>query len=471
MEHKYLNKFPDDFLWGAATAAFQVEGAYDIDGKGISIQDAKNGSNRFHDTSVTADHYHRYQEDIKLMKELGLKSYRLSIAWTRIYPDGKTKNQKGIDFYNRILDELIKNGIEPLVTIYHFDHPQCLQDAYGGWYSRLMIDDFMRFAKTCFEEFGDRVHYWLTICEQNNVVLYPKLIGGFLDGVDSEKWRFEVHHVMTIANARVIKLCHELLLDAKIGPCVGYSAIYPKTCKPEDMLAALNQEDFRFNYPLDLLCFGRQNKLVKRYLEERGIDVVLSDEELLEMQGVNPDFIAFNYYQSAVAEYCPLQEEEKQPEFNLEGKKGNMSFSQFPGLYQEASNPYLERSDWDWEIDPIGFRIAFRKLYDRYQLPLMVTENGLGAYDTLEGNEVHDQYRIDYLEKHILQMKEAINDGVEIIAYYPWSFMDVLSTSNGYSKRYGFVYVDRSDEDIKELKRYKKDSFYWYQKIIATNNI
>ena len=148
-----------------------------------------------------------------------------------------------------------------------------------------------------------------------------------------------------------------------------------------------------------------------------------------------------------------------------------MSFSQFSGLYQEASNPYLERSDWDWEIDPIGFRIAFRKLYDRYQLPLMVTENGLGAYDTLEGNEVHDQYRIDYLEKHILQMKEAINDGVEIIAYYPWSFMDVLSTSNGYSKRYGFVYVDRSDEDIKELKRYKKDSFYWYQKIITANNI
>lgn len=470
MEHKTKGSFPSDFLWGAATAAFQVEGAWDEDGKGVSIQDVRNEHPIFNDIRVTSDHYHRFQEDVALMKELGLKSYRLSIAWTRIFPDGKTLNQKGIDFYNALLDALVAQDIEPLVTLYHFDQPQALQDAYGGWYDRRMCDDFTAFAKVCFTHFGDRVHHWLTICEQNNIVMYPSLCGGVNEGVEIEKWRYTLTHHMCIASAMVIQLCHEMLPNAKIGPCVGYSPSYPATCHPQDMMACMNEDDFRTFYALDLICFGRRHKLVCAYLQEHEIDVPISKEDMKLLKHTNPDFIAFNYYQSDVAKACPLQEEETQPGFNMEGKKGAITYAKFPGLYQGSGNPYLERNDWDWEIDPVGFRIAFRKLYDRYQLPLMVTENGLGAYDKLEdGDVVHDAYRIDYLSKHIDQMREAISDGCEIIAYYPWSFMDVISSSNGYKKRYGFVYVNRDDEDLLDLRRIKKDSFAWYQNVIKTN--
>lgn len=470
MDHIKTCPFPKNFLWGAATAAFQVEGAWDEDGKGISIQDVRNEHPIFNNITVTSDHYHRFKEDVRLMKELGLTSYRLSIAWTRIYPDGKTRNQKGIDFYNELLDELVKQGIEPLVTLYHFDQPQILQDTYDGWYAKDIIPDFVRFAKTCFEEFGDRVHYWLTICEQNNIVMYPSLCGGVKVGCDVEQWRYQVTHNMCIASAEVINLCHKVLPEAKIGPCVGFSPSYPATCHPLDTMASMNEEDFRTFYALDLICFGRQHKLVAKYLSDRELHVAIDEEDLRICKEAKPDFIAFNYYQSDVAKYCPLKEHETQPGFNMEGKKGAITYAKFPGLYQGSENPYLQRNDWDWEIDPIGFRLAFRKLYDRYQLPLMVTENGLGAYDTLEeGDIVKDDYRIDYLRKHIEQMHEAISDGCEIIGYYPWSFMDVISSSNGYHKRYGFVYVNRDDEDLKDLRRIKKKSFTWYQRVIKCN--
>lgn len=470
MEHSKQYPFPDTFLWGAATAAFQVEGAYQEDGKGSSIQDERNEHPKFNDTSVTSDHYHRVKEDVALMKELGLRSYRFSIAWTRIYPDGHTLNEKGIAFYNDLIDELVKANIEPLVTLYHFDQPYVLQKAYGGWYSKKIIPDFVRFAKTCFDRFGDRVHYWLTICEQNNIVMYPSLVGGVNKDVDIELWRFTLTQNMCLASAEVINLCHEVLPDAKIGPCVGYSPSYPATSRPEDYMASMNQDDFRTFYALDLLCFGRRQKLVMKYLADRKLHIDISEQELAKLKSAQPDFIAFNYYHSDVAKHCPLQEVSTQPGFNMEGKKGAITYAKFPGLYQGSGNPNLTRNDWDWEIDPVGFRIAFRKLYDRYQLPLMVTENGLGAYDTLEANDtIQDDYRIDYLSKHIEQMHQAINDGCEIIGYYPWSFMDVLSSSNGYNKRYGFVYVNRDDDDLKDLRRIKKKSFAWYAQVITSN--
>lgn len=470
MEHIKKVPFPKDFLWGGATAAFQVEGAWDEDGKGLSIQDVRNEHPKFNNVTVTSDQYHRYKEDVALMKEMGLKSYRFSIAWARIYPDGKTLNKEGLTYYHNLIDELVKNDIEPLVTLYHFDQPYALQERYGGWYSKEIIEDFLRFAKTCFEEYGDKVKYWLTICEQNNIVMYPSLCGGVNEGCEVEQWRYTVTHHMCVASAKVIKLCHEMLPDAKIGPCVGYSPSYPATCHPKDYMASMNQDDFRTFYALDLICFGRIHAVVKKYLSDRDMEIDITEEELQELKEANPDFIAFNYYQSDVAKHCPLQEEETQPGFNMEGKKGAITYAKFPGLYQGSENPYLERNDWDWEIDPVGFRIAFRKLYDRYQLPLMVTENGLGAYDTLEeGDVIHDPYRIDYLAKHIAQMHEAIQDGCEIIGYYPWSFMDVLSSSNGYNKRYGFVYVNRDDDDLKDLRRIRKESFHWYTQVIKLN--
>ncbi len=469
MEHLIKHAFPADFLWGAATAAYQVEGAAAEDGKGVSVQDAKNFSNAFHDTTVTSDHYHRFREDIALMKSLGLKSYRFSIAWTRIYPDGVTLNPQGVAFYNQLIDELTKNGIEPLVTLYHFDHPQVLQAEFGGWYSEKMIDYFLRFSETCFREFGDRVRWFMTICESNNVVLYPDLIGGVPPGVDVEAWRFQVSRVMALGNARVISCCRRLLPETKIGPCIGYAIAYPATCAPQDVMAALNEDEFRTLYPLDLLCLGRQNPLVVNFFAQRGLDIRLPQAELDEIKAATPDFIAFNYYQSDVARACPAGETEAQPGFNPDGKKGGFVYPRFPGLYAGDSNPYLERSDWDWEIDPIGLRIACRKLFDRYQLPLMITENGLGARDSLVNGEVSDVYRIDYLQKHIAQMRLAIGDGVPLLGYYPWSFIDLMSTTNGYNKRYGFIYVDREDNDTKNLTRYRKASFYWYQNVIASN--
>lgn len=461
-----MKNFPANFLWGAATSAYQVEGAFAEDGKGESIQDKKNFFNNYHDTTVTSDHYHRFREDVALMRELGLKSYRFSIAWTRIYPDGHTLNPAGIDFYNRLIDELKQSGIEPLVTLYHFDHPQALQEAYGGWYGEQMIADFTRFAETCFDAFGDRVSYFMTLCESNNVVLYPDLIGGVPDGVEVEAWRFQVSRVMALANAKVITRCHQRLPTAKIGPCIGYAVAYPATCAPEDVLAALNEDEFRTFYPLDLLCLGRQNPAVVSFMAQRGIDIRLSPDELAAISTAQPDFIAFNYYQSDVAKYCAEESEEAQPGFNPDGKKGGFTYPCFPGLYAGDRNPYLERNGWDWEIDPIGLRIACRKLYDRYQLPLMITENGLGACDSLVKGEVNDSYRIDYLQKHIAQMRLAISDGVPVWGYYPWSFMDLMSTSNGYNKRYGFVYVNPNETS---LGRYKKASFYWYRQVIKSN--
>lgn len=470
MEHIKQRQFPENFLWGAATAAFQVEGAWDEDGKGLTIQDVRNEHPKFNDVRITSDHYHRFKEDVTLMKELGLKSYRFSIAWARLYPDGKTLNPQGITFYNQLIDALVEQGIEPLVTLYHFDQPYALQEAYGGWYDKQMIEDFTMYCKTCFEAFGDRVHYWLTICEQNNIVMYPSLCGGVNEGCEVEEWRFTLTNHMSVASAKVITLCHEMLPDAKIGPCVGYSPSYPSTCHPLDYMASMNEDDFRTFYALDLMCFGRIHKVVAKFLEDRDIENDITEEELIILKNAHPDFIAFNYYQSDVSKHCPLKEDETQPAFNMEGKKGSITYAKFPGLYQGSGNEFLERNDWDWEIDPVGFRIAFRKLYDRYQLPLMVTENGLGAYDTLEdGDIIQDDYRIDYLSKHIAQMKEAINDGCEIIGYYPWSFMDVLSSSNGYNKRYGFVYVNRDDDDLKDLRRIKKKSFNWYNGVIASN--
>lgn len=469
MEHLVQQPFPDDFLWGAATAAYQVEGGSEEDGKGISVQDSKNFSGRFHNTTVASDHYHRFREDIALMKTMGLKSYRFSIAWTRLYPDGLTLNPAGIAFYNQLIDELIKNKIEPLITLYHFDHPQALQEACGGWYGEEMIDYFLRFAETCFREFGDRARRFLTICESNNIVLYPDLIGGVPEGIDVEAWRFQVSRVMALANARVIRLCREQLPEAKIGPCIGYAVAYPASCAPQDVMAALNEDEFRTFYPLDLLCLGRQNPAVVSFFAQRGLDIRLSRAELEEIKAAKADFIAFNYYQSDVARACPLDEAESQPGFNPDGIKGGFTYPRFPGLYAGDCNPYLERSDWDWEIDPVGLRIACRKLFDRYQLPLMVTENGLGACDSLVDGEVADTYRIRYLQQHIQQLRLAISDGVPVQGYYPWSFIDLMSTSNGYSKRYGFVYVDRDDRALKTLARYKKASFYWYQQVIASN--
>lgn len=461
--------FPKEFLWGASTSAFQVEGAYNEDGKGLSVADTASfkHSDQYADTKVAADFYHHYQEDIAMMAELGLKSYRFSISWTRIYPmgDEEKPNEAGIAFYRNVLKELHRYGIEPIVTLYHFDMPQHLLDLYGGWSDRRSIEDYVKYARTCFERFGDFVTYWLTINEQNLMVRKDKLMCiQETDGQKKEKIRHQMNHHMFLAGARAIKLCHELCPKAKIGPTFAYLPSYPATCRPEDMIAAMDADNL-FNYYLtDIHVYGKYPQYYVNYLKEHDWypSFAEGDEEILK-EG-KPDFLGFNYYLTFAAQYCP--EDVEKPDY--------LSILNLvvPGRFCYVKNPYLTATEYGWQIDPVGFRRALMELYQRYQLPVMITENGMGTHDVLsEDGKIHDDYRIQYLKTHIEEMKKAIDDGVEVISYNTWTFMDVVSSSDGFQKRYGLVYVDRDELDEKELKRIPKDSFYYYQKLIQQNGM
>ncbi|MEI5990626.1 hypothetical protein A5881_002131 [Enterococcus termitis] len=466
-----MSSFPETFLWGAATAAYQVEGAYLEDGKTLSVVD-ESIAPEYADTSIASDHYHRFKEDIRLMKELGLTAYRFSIAWTRILPNGRGEiNQAGLDFYNQLIDELLKNEIEPIVTIYHFDLPVVLQNEYGGFGSRKILPDFIQYCRVLFEQFGDRVNYWLTINEQSNMFLLPYLIS-FVEGSEQSllKQKYEMNHIMTLAHASAVKLCHELLPDAKIGPALGVSPIYPKTCDPKDILAAEKAEELRNTFFLELYCNGQYLPSMQAYMKQQDCLPTIEALDMALIKEGKCDFIGLNYYDSKTVEHVTAFERGKELVINKSGEAGSTEKEVVEGIYKGCSNPYLERNAWDWEIDPEGLRITLNRIYQRYQIPLIITENGLGGVDTLtENNQVHDSYRIDYLKKHLEQIRLAIvQDEVDVFGFCPWSFIDLISTTSGFRKRYGFVYVDRTDTEVRELTRYKKDSFYWYQEVIRS---
>ncbi|WP_375180288.1 glycoside hydrolase family 1 protein [Enterococcus rotai] len=467
-----MSAFPGNFLWGAATAAYQVEGAYLEDGKTLSVVD-ESIAPEYADTSIASDHYHRFKEDIRLMEELGLTAYRFSIAWTRILPNGRGEvNQSGIDFYNQLIDELLKNEIEPIVTIYHFDLPVVLQKEYGGFSSRKIIPDFIEYCRVLFEQFGDRVKYWLTINEQSNMFLLPYLISFTEDSEQSLlKQKYEMNHIMTLAHASAVTLCHELLPNAKIGPALGVSPIYPKTSNPKDILAAEKAEELRNTFFLELYCKGQYLPSMLAYMQAHDCMPMIESGDMDQIKAGKCDFIGLNYYDSKTVEHVTEQDCAKELVINKAGEVGSTEKEVIEGIYKGCSNPYLERNDWDWEIDPEGLRITLNRIYQRYEMPLLITENGLGAIDTLtEKKQIHDDYRIDYLKKHLEQIHLAIvQDGVEVFGFCPWSFIDLISTTSGFRKRYGFVYVDRTDTDVRELTRYKKDSFYWYQGVIRGN--
>lgn len=454
-----MKSFQENFLWGASTSAYQVEGAYNEDGKGMSVQDVKELFPGTPDFKVSSDHYHRYQEDIKLMAEMGFKVYRFSIAWTRIIPDGDGEvNEKGIQFYNQMIDECLKYNIEPLITMYHFDLPYEL-DKKGGWSNRSTVDAFVKYAKVLFENYGSKVKYWLTINEQNMMILHGNAIGS---GGAGQKDLYQQNHHMLIAQAKTMKLLHEMVPGAKIGPAPNISAVYPKTCNPKDIIAAQNCTAIRNWLYLDMAVFGRYNTIAFNYLEKEGLAPEILAGDMDDLQGANPDFIAFNYYNTATVsdgtKSAGSQEGDQQVATDI------------PGYFAGAANEFLGKTEFGWEVDPDGFRITLREVYDRYQLPIIITENGLGAYDEInENGEIIDDYRIDYLQKHIEQARLAVDDGVDLFGYCPWSAIDLISTHQGFSKRYGFVYVNRDEFDLKDLKRIKKKSFYWYQKVIATN--
>lgn len=465
MNNKTKLSFPENFLWGASTSAYQVEGASLEDGKGPSVQDIKKIPEGTADFKISSDHYHRYKEDIALFAEMGFKAYRFSISWSRILPEGRGRiNQKGIDFYSNLIDECLKYKIEPIVTMYHFDIPAALQKK-GGWSNKETIDAFVEFSEILFKNYGDRVKYFLTINEQNVMTLAGKVIGT-LDGIETDNIQKEIYqqnHHMLLAQAKAMNLCHKMCKNSKIGPAPNISVVYPATSKPEDNLAALNCNEYRNWLYFDMAVFGRYNPAVWAFLEKNGIAPEIEDGDMEILQSAHPDFLAFNYYNTMTVKAWDETIDES-------ALKLDQQMFSMPGLFLSVDNENLSKTEFGWEIDPVGFRTTLRAVYGRYGLPLLITENGLGAYDKVEEDgSINDDYRIDYLRKHIEQAGLAIKEGVDLMGYCPWSAIDLISTHEGFKKRYGFVYVNRDEDDVKDLKRIRKKSFFWYQNVIKTN--
>lgn len=468
-------KFPEGFLWGGATAANQYEGAYNEGGKGLTVQDVtpKGGIDKTgHGTLITKeptednlklkgiDFYHRYKEDIALFAEMGFKVYRTSIAWARIFPKGDElePNEEGLKFYDDLFDELAKYGIEPLVTLSHYETPLHLAREYNGWTDRRLVEFFGRYAKVVFERYKNKVKYWLTFNEINSIMHAPFMSGGVPtdERTPTKQELYQAIHHELVASALATKIGHEVNKDFKIGCMILSMPAYPMTSHPLDTLAArqFERENYLFG---DVHVRGEYPGYAKRYFRENNINIKFEDgdEELLKNNTV--DFVSFSYYVSVAASHTPEK---------YEVGRGN--------LLGGIKNPYLESSEWGWQIDPVGLRIVLNDFYDRYQKPLFIVENGLGAKDVLvegpNGLTVNDDYRIDYLRKHLEQVREAIEDGVEVIGYTSWGCIDLVSASTAeMSKRYGYIYVDRNDDGTGTLNRYKKKSFYWYKKVIETN--
>lgn len=460
MNIKTIEKFPDSFLWGASSSAFQIEGANREDGKGLSVMDTRPVPEGLSDASIAADHYHRYKEDVALMKEMGLKAYRFSIAWTRIYPNGddETVNEKGVAFYNVLIDELIKNDIEPIVTLYHFDLPDHLAKSIGGWTSKKIIPLFARYAKTCFERFGDRVKRWISINEQMMMVMNTQMLLGDDTAIDSKSdmaVRMMSCLNMNLAEKLVFKLCHEIVKDGKIGPSSAYQLCYPATCDSKDVQASMDAEEFLSYLVLDLSVRGEFPASVGQYLKEIGAYPKITEEEKALLHSEKPDFIGLNYYASVTV---------RRP--GMPDPKADLFYFNTEN-YVIINNPFIKTTTWlRGSYDPLGLKIALRRLHDRYCLPLIITENGYPQTETQGDTIIDDRERIDYLKEHMHAVKEAISEGIPVFGYCVWAFIDLLSGAQGYKKRYGLVYVDHQEGNTGTLNRYKKKSFYWYKQQI-----
>ncbi|MFQ6793247.1 MAG: glycoside hydrolase family 1 protein [Thomasclavelia sp.] len=461
-----------NFLWGGALSANQAEGAYNEAGKGLSICDvmlvggidqkrkktAKIEKDKYYPSHEAIDFYHHYKEDIQLFKQMGFNCLRVSIAWSRIYPNGNDKhpNEEGLQFYDDLFDELLNNGIQPIVTLSHYEMPYYLSKWYNGFENRKCIKFFENFAITCFERYKDKVKYWLTFNEINGMLLNPYTGGGVeINKPDQylKKVLTACHH-MFVASAKAVIACHKIIPDAKIGCMISYIGSYSGTCKPKDV--RLNQLFMDINlFFSDVQVRGYYSRKAMSYLKNYNIKLPIRDEDLVLLKAGVVDYIGFSYYQSIVISN----------EIFTKIKAGK-------NILAGVKNPYLKNSRWDWQIDPQGLRIALNTLYDRYQIPLFIVENGLGAVDKFsEDKQIHDVYRSDYLKRHVMEMKKTIEiDGVDVIGYTWWGPIDLVSYSTGeMEKRYGFIYVDKDNEGNGTLKRYLKDSFYIYRKIIKTN--
>lgn len=477
--------FPKEFLWGGATAAHQFEGGWNEGGKGLETQECRPQKpgltsaekilwkNKIMTTEKLeearkcttrgnypfrygSDHYHHYKEDIKLFAEMGMKIYRFSMSWVRIYPNGDEAepNQEGIAFYKNIIKECHKYGIKTFVTIQHYGIPVNLLVKYGGWKNRKMIEFYLKFARTLFEVFKDDVDYWLPFNEinagrfapYNGVSVIPE------NEENLNQTVYQCLHHQFVANAYAVKMAHEMIPDSKVGCMIARFCHYGATCNPKDQLALLHDEQYTNWFYTDVMVRGEYPNYMERYFESKNIQLEITEEDKKILKENTADFISFSYYFTQVSTCDEAWEK----------TDGNLVVSN--------KNPYLPTSEWGWQMDATGLRITLNQLYDRYQKPLFIAENGLGAHDILENGEVHDEYRIAYLRDHIKAMRDAIEDGVDLFGYTMWGIMDLVSSGTmEMSKRYGVIYVDADDEGQGTYQRYKKDSFYWYKRVIETN--
>ncbi|MDO4439544.1 MAG: 6-phospho-beta-glucosidase [Eubacteriales bacterium] len=468
---------PDDFLWGGAVAAHQLEGGFREGGKGLSIADVMTAGANGIERQITngilpgknypnheaIDFYFRYKEDIRLMAEMGFKCFRTSIAWTRIFPNGDETepNEEGLQFYDDMFDELLKYQIEPVVTLSHFEMPYYLVEKYGGFRNRKLIEFFVRFAETVMKRYKDKVRYWMTFNEINN------------QGCVSSKWHAwtnsgilyrededvqtvlqqAVHYEM-VASAKVVKLGHEINPDFQIGCMLAMVPYYPRTCSPDDVWAAQVAMEHRLYYYGDIHVFGEYPAYMNAFRKQHGIELDMTAEDLQILKEGCVDYIGFSYYMSNTISSVEVEN-------SIKVSDG----------YYTAQNPYVKASDWGWQIDPKGLRYSLNLLHQRYHVPLFIVENGFGAYDTVEEDGIHDPYRIEYLKMHIEEMEKAIlEDGIPVIGYTSWGCIDLVSAGTGeMEKRYGFIYVDKDNQGNGTLERRKKDSFFWYKKVIESN--
>lgn len=479
--------FAKDFLWGGALAANQVEGAWNEDGKGMSVADVislkpkldnkdYSGHNAIssdliehamHDKDEAGnypkrrgiDFYHRYREDIALFAEMGFKVLRISIAWSRIFPNGDDSepNEKGLEFYDSLFDEMHLHGIEPLVTLSHYEMPLSLSLRFNGWAEDRVITLFVRFAVTCFRRYRNKVKYWLTFNEIDSIARHPFTTAGIiLDRCPKGKENDIVYnalHRQFVAGAMATRELHRIIPGAMMGCMLTKLITYPATCAPQDVAIAQEKNMFN-NFPADVQVLGEYSPFALNKLKKMGVDLNISEDDKELLRNNTADFLSFSYYMSL----CAAADEN-----GKEKTAGNTIFG--------IKNPYLKSSDWGWQIDPLGLKLSLTELYDRYRKPLFIAENGIGAADKVESDKsIHDGYRIEYFRQHIGAMKEAVEEGVDLMGYTCWAPIDLVSAGTSQmSKRYGFIYVDCDDYGNGTLERRKKDSFEWYKKVIRTN--
>lgn len=471
------NKFPSNFLWGGAVAAHQLEGGWQENGKGISIADLMSGGRHgiprqitdgvkdgiYYPNHEAINFYGRYKEDVALFAQMGFKCFRTSIAWSRIFPEGDEllPNEAGLQFYDDLFDECLKYGIEPVITLAHFEMPFGLVKKYGGFRNRQCIDFFVNFAQVCFERYQAKVKYWMTFNEINNQANYTNDFATFTnsgliftDGEDREKLMYQAAHYELVASAKAIAIAKSINPKLQVGCMIAMCPIYPYSCHPKDMMASINAMHKRLYYT-DVHVFGEYPKHMMKYFEQNNFNLDITAEDLTTLKNGCVDYIGLSYYMSFVTKHDP---------------------SSSTYLYREENdlvkNPHVRASDWEWQIDPEGLRYSLNWLYDHYRLPLFIVENGLGAKDEVESDgSINDDYRITYLKDHLIEIKKAINeDGVDVIGYTPWGCIDLVSAGTGEMyKRYGFIYVDKHDDGTGTLDRRPKKSFYWFKDVISSN--